>query len=59
MNEIVYKFLLAGNKLLPEMHLRQPRFTYSACESFTKTKNDYKNFSKQEIHNIYLSQRTR
>ena len=26
MNEIVNKFLLEGNKLVPEMHLRQPRF---------------------------------
>ena len=30
MNEIVNKFLLAGYKFMPEMHLRQPRFTYSA-----------------------------
>ena len=37
MNEIVSNFLLARDKL-PEMHLRQPRFTYSACGSFTKTK---------------------
>ena len=27
MNEIVNKFLLAGDKFMPEMHLRQPRFT--------------------------------
>ena len=31
MNEIVNKFLLAGDKFMPEMHLRQPGFTYSAC----------------------------
>ena len=30
MNEIVNKFLLAGDKFMPEMHLKQPRFTYSA-----------------------------
>ena len=36
MNEIVNKFLLAGNKFMPEMHLRQPGFTYSACGPFTK-----------------------
>ena len=36
MNEIVNKFLLAGDKFVPEMHLRQSRFTYSACGSFTK-----------------------
>ena len=38
MNEIVNKFLLAGDKFMPEMHLKQPRFTYSACEPFTKNK---------------------
>ena len=36
MNKIVYRFLLAGDKVMPEMHLRQPEFTYSACGSFTK-----------------------
>ena len=38
MNEIVNKVLLARGKVMPEMHLRQPRFTYSACGSFTKNK---------------------
>ena len=38
MNEIVNKFLSAGDKLMSEMHLRQPGFTYSACGSFTKNK---------------------
>ena len=36
MNEIVNKFLLAKDKFMPEMHLRQPGFTYSACGPFTK-----------------------
>ena len=36
MNEIVDKFLLAGDKIMPEIHLRQPGFTYSAFGSFTK-----------------------
>ena len=39
MNEIVNKFFLAGDKFMPEMHLRQPGFMYSACEPFTKNKN--------------------
>ena len=30
MNEIVNKFLLAGDKFMPEMHLKQPSFTDSA-----------------------------
>ena len=38
MNEIVNKLLLVGNKFMPEMHLKQPGFTYSACGSFTKNK---------------------
>ena len=38
MNEIVNKFLLVGNKFMPEMHLKQPGFTYSACSPFTRNK---------------------
>ena len=36
MNKIVNKFLLAGDKLMSEMHLKQTGFTYSACGPFTK-----------------------
>ena len=36
MNEIVNKLLLAGDKFKPEMYLRQPGFTFIACEPFTK-----------------------
>ena len=38
MNERVNKFLLAGDTFMPEMHLKQPGFTYSACGPFTKNK---------------------
>ena len=38
MNEIVDKFLLAGDKFMPKMHLKKPGFTYSACRPFTKNK---------------------
>ena len=38
MNEIVKTFLLAGNKFMPEIHLKLPGFTYSTCRSFTKSK---------------------
>ena len=38
MNEIVNKFLLVGDKFMPEMHLKQPGFTYSASGPFTKNK---------------------
>ena len=36
MNEIVNKFLLVGDKFMPEVHLKQPGFTFSACGPFTK-----------------------
>ena len=42
----INKFLLAGDKFMPEMHLRQPQFTYSACGPFTKHKQRIQNFKK-------------
>ena len=41
MNEIVNSFLLAGDKFMPKMHLRQPELIYSACGHLQKkqTKN--------------------
>ena len=44
MNETVNKFLLADDKFLPEMHLKQPGFTYSACGPFTKNKERIEKF---------------
>ena len=35
MNKIIYTFLLGGDKFVSEMHLRQPRFTYTASDQFT------------------------
>ena len=52
MNEIINKFLLAGDKFMPEIHLKQPGFTYSACGPFTKSKKEFKNLKKQKIQNI-------
>ena len=46
MNAIVNKFLLAGDKFMPVMHLRQPGFTYSACGPFTKKKQRIKKFKE-------------
>ena len=54
MDEIVNNFLLAGDKFMPEMHLRQPEFTYSACGPFTKNKEKIQKIKKQEIHNIFF-----
>ena len=44
MNEIVHTFLLAGDKFMPEMHLKQPGFIYSACGPFTKNKERIEKF---------------
>ena len=38
MNEIINEFLLAGDNFMPEMNLKQPGFTYSACRPITKNK---------------------
>ena len=46
MNEIVNKFLLVGDKFMPEMHLKQPGFTYSACGPFTKNKKRIQKFKE-------------
>ena len=46
MNNIINKFLLAGDKSVPEMHLRQPQFTYSACGPFTKHKQRIQKFKE-------------
>ena len=46
MNEIINKFLLVGDKFMPEMHLRQPRFVYSACGPFTRHKERIKEFKR-------------
>ena len=46
MNEIVNKFLLAGDQFMPEMCLKQPGFTYSACGPFTKNKERIEKFSQ-------------
>ena len=45
MNKIVNQFLSAGDKFMSEMHLKQQRFTYSACGPFTKNK-ELKNLKK-------------
>ena len=54
MNEIVNTFLLEGYKFMPEMHLKQPGFTYSACSPFTKNKKKkLKNLCKLEIQILF------
>ena len=48
MNKIINKFLLAGDKIMPEMHLRQPGFTYTASGPFTKNKEIIQKFKQTE-----------
>ena len=47
MNEIVDKFLLAGNIFMPETHLKQPGFTYSTCGHLLKTKKEFTNHEQK------------
>ena len=46
MSEIVNDFLLSGDKIMPKMHLKQPGFTYSTCEPFTKNKGRTQKFKE-------------
>ena len=46
MNNMINQFLLAGDKFMPEMHLRQPQFFYSACGPFTRHKERIKEFKR-------------
>ena len=52
MNEIVNKFLLTGDKFMPEMHLKQPAFTYSACGPFTKNKERIQKFKETRLGKV-------
>ena len=57
MNEIINKFLLASDKFMPEMHLKQPGFTYSAFGPFTKNKERIKKIKETGCTNyIYKNE---
>ena len=54
MNYIMNKFLLAGDKFMPKMHLKQPGFTYSVCDPFTKNKERIGKFMQTgNVDSIY------
>ena len=53
MNNVINKFLLAGDKFMPEMDLRQPQFIYRACGPFTRHKQRIKKF-KQTCDTRYI-----
>ena len=52
MNKIVNKFLLSGDNFLPDMHLRQPGLTYSACRPFIKNKEIIEKFMQTGNTNL-------
>ena len=58
MNEIKNKFLLVGDKFMPEIHIKQPGFPYSACGPFAKNKERIETFMQtgntEHIYNIDL-----
>ena len=56
MNEVVNKFLLAGDKLMPEMHLKQPGLIV-LVDHLLKTKKEFKHLKKQEIQTIFTYMR--
>ena len=57
MNEIVNRFLLAGDIFIPEMHLKKPGFNYIACGPFTKNKERIEKFMRTGNTNfIYRSE---
>ena len=64
MNEIVNTLLLASDNFIPEIHLKQPGFTYSACEPFIKNKEriqkfkgtgDTKYIYRNELDEVFLT----
>ena len=53
MNDIINKFLLAGDKFMPEMHLRQPGFTHSEITHLLRIKKEYRSLNKLEIQDTF------
>ena len=57
MGHVINKFLLAGDKFMPEIHLRQPQFTYSACGPFTKHEKRIQKFKETgDTNYIYMNE---
>ena len=57
MNEIVNKYLLASDKFMPELHLKQPGFTYSACGPFIRNKERIEKIM-QTVNTDFISKKT-
>ena len=57
MNKIINKFLLIGGKFMPELHLKLPEFTYSACEPFTKDRERIQKFRETgKLKHLYRNE---
>ena len=57
MNNTINKLLLARDKFMPEIHLRRPQFTYSACGSFTKHEQRIQKFKETgDTNYIYINE---
>ena len=57
MNNVINKFLLLGDKFMPEIHLRQPQFTYSACGPFTRHEERIQKFKETgDTNYIYMNE---
>ena len=56
MNEIVNKFLLAGDKIMSEMQeMKDSQDLHIVLiDHLQKTKKEYKSLKKQEIHDIFI-----
>ena len=57
-NEIVNRFLLVGDKFMPEVHLKQPGFTFNPCGPFTKNKERIEKFMQIENTDFNLQKWT-
>ena len=57
MNKIINTFLLTGDRFMPELHLKQPGFTYSTCGLFTKHCERVKKFRETgDLKHLYRSE---
>ena len=59
MNKIVNKFLLTGDKFMPQLHLRKPGFTFSISGPFTKHCHRIQKFGKNSKFKAYLEEQIR
>ena len=53
MNKIINTFLLAGDKFMPEMHLRQQGLLIVPVDHLLRLEKEFKNLKKQEIQAIF------